>query len=50
MHMPAVHRPEPSFTLPQYVFTAASPGGAPSTSNVTNPLAGRFTGLRPATQ
>lgn len=38
-------------SLPQYLFTAASPSGAPSaTSTVANPLTGRFTGLRPATQ
>ncbi len=37
--------------LLQYVFTATSPSGAPTvTSTVTNPLSGRFTGLRPATQ
>ncbi|PRW44907.1 fibronectin isoform X1 [Chlorella sorokiniana] len=35
----------------KYVFTAVSPGGAPTaTSTVANPLTGRFTGLRPATQ
>jgi len=35
----------------QYVFTATSPSGAPTvTSTVTNPLSGRFTGLRSATQ
>lgn len=38
-------------SLPQYVFTAVSPSGAPNvTSTVADPLKGSFTGLRPATQ
>ncbi|KAI7845333.1 hypothetical protein COHA_001174 [Chlorella ohadii] len=38
-------------TFSKYVFTATSPSGAPTvTFTVTNPLSGRFAGLRPATQ
>lgn len=49
-HAPS-HQPLPACPPRlQYVFTALSPSGLNASSSVTNPLQGRFTGLRPATQ